>query len=249
MHGAEEGISVSLKSDILFNILGFPVTNSFITSLLLSFLLIFFVVFIIKKSNLRPSKLQLIIEFFIAGGYEFTKQTLGSEKLTKKVYPVIASLFFVILFFNLTKFIPGMESIKFDGQHLFKPVHSDLNMTLALSIVSWIVIQGMGILILGFWKYGSKFIQPKLLWGFLPIINPLGVLELISEVAKVVSLSFRLFVNILVGGILIMLLQELSHFMLPVIAMLFEVFVAFLQAGVFALLTLFYIKLATDEPH
>jgi len=83
----------------------------------------------------------------------------------------------------------------------------------------------------------------------LPIINPLGVLELISEVAKVVSLSFRLFVNILVGGILIMLLQELSHFMLPVIAMLFEVFVAFLQAGVFALLTLFYIKLATDEPH
>jgi F-type H+-transporting ATPase subunit a len=150
MHGESEGISVALKSDILFNFLGLPITNTFITSLLLSFLLIFFVIFIIKKSDLRPSKLQLVIEFFIAGGYDFTKQTLNNDNLTKKVYPLIASLFFVILFFNLTKFIPGMESITFGEHHLFKPVHSDLNMTLALSIVSFIVIQALGILVLGF---------------------------------------------------------------------------------------------------
>ncbi len=249
MHGAEEGLKVSLKSDILFNFLGFPITNTFITSLLLSFLLIFFVIFIIKKSDLRPSKLQLVMEFFIAGGYDFTKQSLGDEKLAKKVYPLIASLFFVILFFNLTKFIPGMESITFNGFHLFKPVHSDLNMTLALAVVSFIAIQALGIIILGFWKYGNKFIQPKLLWGFLPILNPLGILEAVSEFAKIISLSFRLFVNIFVGGVLIILLQELTHFMLPIIAMMFEVFVAFLQAGIFALLTLFYIKLATLEPH
>lgn len=248
-HGAEEGISVSLKSDILTNFLGLPITNSFITSLVLSLLLIIFVMYVVKKSDLRPSKLQLIIEFLIEGGYNFVKDTLGNEKIAKKVFPLIASLFIIILFFNLTKFIPGMESIKFDGHHLFKPVHSDLNMTLALSIVSFIVIQALGILVLGFWKYSGKFIQIKLLWGFVPFINPLGILELVSELAKVVSLSFRLFMNIFVGGILILLLQETTHYMLPVIAMLFEVFVALLQAGVFALLTLFYIKLATDEPH
>lgn len=244
-----EGIVVSLKPEILFKVLDFPVTNTFITSIVLSILLVVFVVFIIKKSNLRPSKLQLVTEFFIAGGYDFTKETLKNDKLSSKVYPLIASLFFVILFFNLTKFIPGMESLTFANTHIFKAVHSDLNMTLALTIVAWVSVQFIGILVLGFWKYGSKFIQLKLLWGWLPFINPLGLLELMSEIAKMISLSFRLFVNILVGGILIMLLQEMTHYMLPVIAMLFEVFVAFLQAGIFALLTLFYIKLAIDEPH
>jgi len=72
---------------------------------------------------------------------------------------------------------------------------------------------------------------------------------MVSEIAKMFSLSFRLFINILVGGILIMLLQQISHFGVPIIGMMFEIFVAFLQAGVFALLTLFYIKLAISEPH
>ena len=240
----EKGLAVSLKSDILFHIGSFPVTNTFTASLLLSVLMILFVVFVVKKSDLRPSKLQLVTEFFIAGGYDFTKETLKNDKLAARVYPLIASLFFVILFFNLTKFLPGMESIKFNGEDFFKPVHSDLNMTLALGIVAWIVVQFVGAYILGVWKYGSKFINFKK-----PLTIPLGLLEIVSEVAKMISLSFRLFVNILVGGILIMLLQQLTHYMLPVVAMLFEVFVAFLQAGVFALLTLFYIKLATDKPH
>ena len=78
---------------------------------------------------------------------------------------------------------------------------------------------------------------------------PLGRIELISEAAKLVSLSFRLFGNILVGGILLLLLVDVFAFVIPVPIMLFELFVAVLQAGIFALLTLIYVKLATEELH
>jgi F-type H+-transporting ATPase subunit a len=132
----EHGMQVSLKPDILFKIGEFPITNTFIESVLFSVFLIILVVFVVKKSNLRPSKFQLILEFFINSGYNFTKDTLEDEKMAKKVYPLLASLFFVILFFNLMKFLPGLESITYNHTHLFKAVHSDLNMTLALGIVA-----------------------------------------------------------------------------------------------------------------
>ncbi len=244
-----EGINVSLKSDILFYLWGFPISNSLLASFFLSILLIFLFFWTTKKFNLRPNKFQLIIESIVYFGYDFVRDALGDDKIAKKVYPLIASLFFVILFFNLAKFLPGMESLRFGEHHLFKPVHSDINMTLALGIVAWIVIQFLGIFVLGIWKYGKKFLQFHLVKGFIPVINPIGLLEIISEVAKAVSLSFRLFMNILVGGVLILLLEQVSHLGIPVIGMIFEVFVAILQAGIFALLTLFYIKLATDEPH
>jgi F-type H+-transporting ATPase subunit a len=77
----------------------------------------------------------------------------------------------------------------------------------------------------------------------------LGLIELISEIAKLVSLSFRLFGNILVGGILLMLLASVAHYFLPLPILFFELFVAILQATLFAVLTLFYIKMAISEPH
>ncbi len=117
-------------------------------------------------------------------------------------------------------------------------------MTIALSIVAVVFVQTIGMFTLGFWKYWSKFINFKK-----PASIPIGIIELISEASKLVSLSFRLFGNVLVGGILLLLLAQLSHFVIPVPIMLFELFVAFLQAGIFAILTLFYIKMATDEPH
>jgi F-type H+-transporting ATPase subunit a len=77
----------------------------------------------------------------------------------------------------------------------------------------------------------------------------LGLIELISEIAKLISLSFRLFGNILIGGILLMLLSSVAHYFLPLPILFFEFFVAILQATLFAVLTLFYVKMAISEPH
>ena len=145
----EEGFNISLKADHLFDFLGLPISNTFLTGLVFSVLLFLLLFFVVRKFKLRPSKFQVGVEFILSSGYDFTKETLGDEKLARKVYPLIASLFIVILFFNLAKFIPGMESITFGEHHLFKSVHSDFNMTFALGVVAWVAVQLLGVFILG----------------------------------------------------------------------------------------------------
>ena len=244
MAKTEEGIVVKTKADVIGDIGGYPVTNTMVGSVLWSIVLITLLVVAVKKLKLIPSKKQLSFEMMIQGIYDFVADTLQNDKVTRWAFPLIISLFMVILFFNLVKFIPGTESLFFKDYQLLKPIHKDLNMTLALSVVAVIFVQFVGIFSLGFFKYWSKFINFKK-----PLSIPLGLLELISEAAKMVSLSFRLFGNMLIGGILILLASQISHFLLPIPVLLFEVFIAVLQAGVFAVLVLMYIKLAIEEPH
>lgn len=240
----EEGIYVSTKADVIGDIGGWPITNTMVSSVVWSIVLIVLLVVAAKKLKLIPSKKQLSFEMVTQGIYDFVAKTLDNDKVTRWAFPLIISLFFVILFFNLVKFIPGTESIFFKDYQLLKPIHKDLNMTLALAVVAVIFVQFVGMFSLGFFKYWSKFINLKK-----PLSIPLGLLELVSEGAKMVSLSFRLFGNMLIGGILIILVSQITHFLIPVPVLLFEVFIAVLQAGVFAVLVLMYIKLAIDEPH
>lgn len=244
-HGQHEGFHVALKADTLWYVGDYPVTNSLLTSSVGSIVLVFLVLVLSVRLKTIPGKMQSVFELLVEKGYDFTLQTLeGNHTLARRTFPLIASLFVFILFFNLIKFIPGFESLKYNGLHFFKPIHADLNMTLALAITAFIFVQVMGIFVLGVFKYASKFVNIKK-----PLTIPLGVIELISEAAKLVSLSFRLFGNILVGSILLLLVAHTMHVVAPVPVMLFEVFVACLQAFIFALLTLIYVKLAVDEPH
>jgi len=240
----EEGIVVKTKADIIGDIGGIPVTNTMVGSFFWSIILIVLLVTLVRKMKLVPNKSQLAFESLVQGIYNYVSDTLQNEKVTSWAFPLIISLFFVILFFNLVKFIPGTESIFYNDYQLFKPIHKDLNMTLALSVVAVIFVQVIGVMSLGFWKYWSKFINFKKPWNI-----PIGLLELVSESAKMVSLAFRLFGNMLIGGVLLLLAAQVSHYLLPVPVLLFEVFVTFLQAGIFSVLVLMYIKLATEEPH
>lgn len=235
---------VHLKAKELFSIGDFPITNSMITSLTGSFILIVLVVIFSLRIKTVPGRMQSIFELMVEKGYEYTYSILGNEGVARKTFPLVASLFVFIIFFNLIKFIPGAESLTYQGELFFKPLHKDLNMTLALGLTAIIFVQITGIFVLGLFRYSSKFINIRK-----PLTIPLGLIELISEAAKLVSLSFRLFGNMLVGGILLLLVSQMAHFIAPVPIILFEIFVAFLQAGIFALLTLIYVKLAIDEPH
>lgn len=235
---------IALKAHKFTEILGFPITDSFITMIFGSILLILVVIITTSKFSIIPGKFQTLIEDLVDGVRSYTIETLESEEIGKKVYPLIISIFIFILFFNLIKFIPGFEVLKFGDHHLFKSIHTDLNMTIAMAAVSFIVIQFLGIYVLGFFKYGSKFINFKK-----PASIPIGILELVSEISKLISLSFRLFGNILAGTIIIGILGSVSHLGMPIPVMFFEIFVALLQAAIFAMLTLFYIKLSISEPH
>ena len=97
---------------------------------------------------------------------------------------------------------------------------------------------------LGVVQYGKKFISFKS-----PIAFAIGIIELVSEIARLISFSFRLFGNVFAGEVMIVIAGFFVAYLLPVPLMAFEVFVGFIQAVVFAMLTLFFIKLSIMEPH
>lgn len=113
-------------------------------------------------------------------------------------------------------------------------------MTIALALISVLACQFFGIVACGFFKYVGKFINFKN-----PITFFVGILELISEVAKLISFSFRLFGNIFAGEVLLVVIAFLIPFVVPLPFMILELFVGFVQALVFAMLTLVFLKMAT----
>ena len=114
-----------------------------------------------------------------------------------------------------------------------------------LAIISFLTIEVTGIVVIGVWKYAGKFINVT--HGFIQFV--VGLIELFSEIARVVSFSFRLFGNIFAGETLILVVTYFIPYVGPVPIMAFEIFVGFVQAAIFALLTLFFIKIAIMEPH
>lgn len=242
---------ISLQAETLGTILGIPITNSLILSLLTAFLLVgggFFVVFSLK---VIPSRVQGSVEVVLGGILSFMAQTLGSIEQAKKFFPLVATLFLFILLNNWIGVLPGTGSIGFfdaqNGKEVFVPffrsANSDLNTTLALALISMVAIQLYGIRKLGLMRHVGKFIV--LTKG--PVHFFVGILETIGEFAKVLSFSFRLFGNVFAGEVLLIIMMTLIPVLVPFPFLLLEIFVGFIQALVFAMLTLVFLKIATAE--
>ncbi len=245
----EGGLHIALASERLWNVFGVPITTSILTTWLVVVTLLVAAFFIGRMLRLKPGRLQSAIEMLYEYVFGYVRDTLGGEKLAKRYFPLIATIFFFILTANLFDFLPIFGTI---GIHrgeefipIFHAVNADLNTTLALAIISFFVIELSGILTLGILKYGSKFVNFK--GGAMGFI--VGLLELIGNLARLVSFSFRLFGAIFAGEVLLMVIGSFVPLLLPVPLMAFEIFIGLLQAGIFAILTLAFIKLAIAEPH
>ncbi|MEX0917504.1 MAG: F0F1 ATP synthase subunit A [Candidatus Paceibacterota bacterium] len=243
METAEKSLHISLKADTLFEFLGVPITNALLSTWLVVGVLIALGVFVGMRRKLVPGKVQLLFETLFSYVLDYMEETLESRKMAERFFPLVITLFIFILFANLAGLLPGIGSIGiYQSGHfieLFRPVSTDLNSTLALTIIAFLVIEITGVLTLGILKYGSKFVNFKSVLGFL-----VGIIELFSELARLISFSFRLFGNMFAGKVLILVALFFVPVIVPVPLMLFEVFVSFIQAAIFALLTLFFIKLA-----
>ena len=156
-------------------------------------------------------------------------------------------MFLFIFAANVIEFTPGIGSIGFFHGEAFTPIlrslNTDLNATLALALIAFFLIEFAGIAALGALKYAGKFVNLKS-----PLSFMIGVIELFSEIARLIAFSFRLFGNIFAGEVLILVITFFVPLILPVPLMLFEVFVGFIQAAIFALLTLYFIKIAVTNP-
>ncbi len=245
----EEGIHIALRPEVLGHLWGLPITNTLLTAWVVAALLIMVGTLVGKHVALVPGKTQTLFEMLFCGVLDYMAETLESRKLAERFFPLIMTLFLFILFANLLGLIPGIGSIGFhtEGEHaglksLLYPVNTDLNVTLALAVIVFFIIEMSGIVALGFLKYTSKFVTFTS-----PLAFFVGVIELFSEIARLVSFSFRLFGNIFAGKVLILVVMFFIPLLVPVPFLMFEVLVGVIQAAIFSLLTLFFIKIAITE--
>lgn len=243
-----EGIHVALAPEQIGTLWGLPITNTLITSWIVIALLVTIAFIAGSRIKMIPGRFQTTLEWAFGYVYDYIAETLGSRDMARKFFPFLTTIFLFIFTANFLEFTPGIGSIGFFHEHEFFPllrsVNTDLNVTLALAIISFAVIEVAGIAALGAIKYGGKFIN-----FHSPIDFAVGLVELIGELARLVSLSFRLFGNVIAGEILILVAFYFVPYLGPVPLMVFELFIGFLQAAIFALLTLFFIKLAVTEAH
>lgn len=241
---------ISIKAEKIFSLFGFPITNSLLaTYIIIVLFLLFSLIYNIKREK-KNSRFVFFVHFLIKNIYNLF-HSVNQEK-TIVFFPLLASFFLFIIISNWFGLLPGVGSIlieKYAYGHkeaypLMRGGTADLNTTIAIAIISVIFIQYYGIKFLSFGEYIKKFIN---------LTNPInffvGILEIISEFSKILSFAFRLFGNIFAGEVLLTIVA----FLVPLLAsfpfLVLELFVGFVQALVFSMLTAVFFSTATAKHH
>lgn len=259
-HEAKGSNEITLFAEPVFQVGNFPVTNSLITSWVAVFFIILLSLVIRQKTKKIPSAFQSFVEVVVEGALNMMDLVTSDRHKSKKVFPIVFSIFIFILINNWLGLVPGIGSVSFNGHHIFRGGTADLNTTLALGLFAVIAANVFGVMSVGFWEYFNKFINikaileiPKKIRKELTIIliNPItffvGLIEIISEVAKIASLSFRLFGNVFAGEVLLASIAAILAWGLPLPFMFLEVIVGLIQALIFAILTLVYFTIASTS--
>jgi F-type H+-transporting ATPase subunit a len=242
---------ISLKAQEIFNIGGFGITNSLFSTLIVSAFLIICGLVLSRNIRIVPGTVQAGIEMGVEWLLELMESMLGSAKKAEQYFPLVATIFIFIMASNFSGILPWVGSlvIKHGGREvsLFRSPAADLNFTLAFAIISVVLTNIIGMMSVGAFSHIGKFLNFKSPIGFF-----IGILEMISEFAKIISLSFRLFGNVFAGEVLLTIVAFLAPYVIPLPFLFLELFVGFIQAFVFAMLTLVSISLHTtahDEGH
>lgn len=241
-HGEEGGHHVVLAPEILGQVGPLPITNTLIVSWIVMAVIIGAALLIrFNLKRLPVSKIQNGAEALIEAVYNMVSDLAGSK--AKTFFPWLMTFFLVILVSNLLGLFPGFMTITYNHLPLLRSVNSDLNMTLALGITSVVVTHFYAIKFLGIGSYLKKWFSLEMFGIFLFI----GLLELVGEFTKMVSLSLRLFGNIFAGEVVLGTVSSIFAFFVPLPFYFLEVIVAVVQAAVFMMLTLAFMVLLTEK--
>lgn len=240
-----------INPSFVFSIGDFNFANTTLYLFFIALVLFVFLFSIRKKIRLIPSKWQSIIEIVYEGLLTLVRQITGSDYHARKVFPIIGSIFLFIGFANYSGLIPGLTSITYDGMSIFRTPTSDFNTTFALAFGSVFVLNIVSISEWGFFGHLGKFFKFKEIFvGFKKSIGAgsmaivdflLGLLDIIGEFAKIISLSLRLFGNMYAGEVLMTILIGSLAYVVPSIWFAMSMLSALVQAIVFgSLVTVFY---------
>jgi F-type H+-transporting ATPase subunit a len=264
---------IQIPPEVIFYIGPLPVTNALLGTWISTIALLLVFYFGTRRRDLIPSGMQNAVEWIIEYLLNLTEGVAGKVK-ARKFFPLVATFFIFILFCNLLDIFPGVDTIGtvnlealrlsrlsppttifLLGQYSDKltpwvrPGTSDLNLTLALALVSVIVTQVFGFQALGAKQQLSKYFNFKAFrHGFQgPIEFFVGLIELVTELSRILSFSFRLFGNIFAGSAVLAVFAWLLPFVSDAIFIPLEIFVGFVQALIFALLTLVFLEIGTTS--
>ena len=234
----------SFAPETIFHIARLPITNTLLHTIFVDALLIGGAFYMKSKLTLIPTNFfQNAMESVIETFYSLTESV--ASHATSKIFPYFMSFFLFILLSNWTSLLPGFGTIgiKEHGEliPLLRGNTSDLNTTLGLALVSAVATHMLSIKTVGIKDYLSRYFS----------LNPLnlfiGLLEIISEITKVVSLSFRLFGNIFAGEVVLLTVSSLFAFVFPLPFLLLEIIVGMVQALVFSMLTMVFMAILTTS--
>ena len=237
-------IRIILQPEYIFTFLGISISNSFFTSMISSLILIVLgLIFYLNKDghSFLVNGITVISEYI----FKLVESVTEDRSFTKKVFPLVSTFFFVIAVSNLITLLPGfLGSLYIHTNSALVPIlrapNSDLTSTLALALISMFSIQVISIRKIGIIGFISRFINFSS-----PINFVMGIFEIIGELTKIISFSFRLFGNIFAGEVLFLVSNFFFPFLLPVPFLLLESFVGLVQAFIFAVLTLSFIEAAS----
>lgn len=231
---------IVLKPEVLGFFQNLPITNTLLVSWIAMGILILAAIMVRISLRTIPNGLQNVFELIIDFGHSLVSDLAG-EKKSKVIFPFFMTFFLFIITANWLGLLPGFGTITYKEHPLLRSINSDLNMTLALALISAIATHIFAVKYLGIKNYLLKWVALN------PIFLFVGILEIISEFTKIVSLSFRLFGNIFAGEVVLTTISGIFAFVLPLPFYFLEIIVGFVQAAVFAMLTLVFMVLLSEK--
>jgi F-type H+-transporting ATPase subunit a len=256
-------LRISIAAEKIGELWGLPITNSLLTTWLVMALLVLLAYLATRKMSLVPSSIQSVFEMIVGGLYDFFGQIAG--KHIAEFFPLLGSIFLFVIVANWVGLLPGVGTVGFYETKIAEPVNiesqvaenavteekefvpllrgatADINTTLALAIMAVLSIQYFGFKTAGI-RYTTRFIDLSN-----PINFFIGILEIVSETSKIVSFAFRLFGNIFAGEVLLAVMAFLMPFIAPLPFLTLELFVGFIQALVFSMLTAVFMNVAVSH--
>lgn len=256
--GVEQSIP-PIGPETVFEVAGFPIANSFLMIWLIVVLLCGLGWYISKRFDIRPSRFQSMIEVTYEAMLDLVNQITGSRERSKVIFPLAGALFIYIGVANFIGLVPGLTDITYNGVSVFRTPTADFNTTFGLALAMVLLTHVTSIADWGFLGHLGKFFQfghvyrsfkKSISDGLVSLIDfCIGLLDIISEAAKVISLSIRLFGNMYAGQVLMVILVGAVAVILPSLWFAMSLLSALIQAIVFgALVTSYYaLSVKTEE--
>lgn len=238
-------LHISISAEPLFYVLGFPITNAVLTGLLgviITVAILWYVAGLVKHG--KYNRFVGLVQWVFEGLLKQIHDVIPDARIARTITPLAVTIFFVVLIGYWLSVIPGLDSITWNGVPILRSMTADLNFTLGLALITIVTVQLYAIKYLGVWGNAGRYFRN-------PFKDPVGafegVLELIGELSRGTALALRLFGNAFAGEVLLIVIAVLTSYFAAVVLpffLAFELFIGFIQAYVFFVLTLIFTALA-----